>query len=160
MVPRTRTVQPRNTIIQTSGSKPSYSAASLIYVDPYCTVFKFPLEVFFEVFSYLSDHRHFIRENFYGGESRVWAERKHAERSVVIRRITMTCWPLRNRLLPLLWTDVEGCIWHTRFNNETKSGGLAANPYAQCAYLDSTPAIAAHVRCVCSCLLQLDLFYK
>ena len=159
VVSQTRAVQPRSTRIQRSGSE--YSGTStLIHADLRYTVFKFPLELFLEVFSYLADHRRFIRENYYGRRSGVGIGRQHAERSVVIRRLTMTCWPLRNLLLPLLWADAEGCIPHTRYDYNTKKGGWGSNPYLQCGYLATTPAIAAYVQCVRSCLLQLNLVHK
>jgi len=149
-------VQPRSAIIQTSASEYS-GPAILIHADLCYTVFKFPLELFLEVFSYLADHRCFIRENYYGRDSGVRIESKHAERSAVILRLTMTCWPLRNLLLPLRWTDVEGCISHSRYDYITMSGGFGSNPYAQCAHLVLTPSIAAYVQCVRSCLLRLNV---
>lgn len=127
-VPRECTTQRKNIRIQTSG------------------LLKLPLELFFEIFSYLSDHRSFIRENYYGREMHTRIERKHAERQLVIGRLTMTCWPLRNGLLPLLWTDAEGCISHIPYNWKTNRGGVGYHLYAQCAYLSSNRAVAAHVR--------------
>ncbi|KAF9643272.1 hypothetical protein BDM02DRAFT_1544475 [Thelephora ganbajun] len=128
VVHRTRAVQQRSTRIQTSG------------------IFTIPLELFLEVFSYLTDHRRFIRENYYGRRSFAFMEKKHAERSIAIRRLTMTCWPLRNLLLPLLWADVEGCISHTRYDCNTRRGGEGSSLHAQCIYLSLNPAIAAYVR--------------
>ena len=158
VAPPTHAVQPRSMRFQTSGSE-YCGTAILIHTDLCCTVFKFPLELFLEVFSYLADHRRFIRENYYGRELK-GIGREHAERSVVIRRLTMTCWPLRNLLLPLLWTDAEGCISHSRYNYNTNTGGLGSNPYDQCIYLASTPAIAVHIQRVCSYLLQLTIAHK
>lgn len=152
MVRRTRTVQPRSTKSKRSGSEYS-GPTTLIHADLRCTVLKLPLELFLEVFSYLADHQHFIRENYYGRRSYISMEKKHVEWSIVIRRLTMTCWPLRNRLLPLLWTDVEGCISHLSYDEEVKRGILGSSPYVQCVYLASTPAIAVHVQCVRSRLL-------
>ena len=113
-----------------------------------CTVFKLPLELFFEILSYSIDHQRFIRENYRGRQLYMGIERKHAERLIVIRKLTMTCWPLRSLLLPLLWTDVEGCISHTRYNCETGTGGPGSSLYAQCNYLFLNPAIAAYVQSV------------
>ena len=128
--------------------------------DLFCAVFRLPLELFFEIFSYLADHRRFIRENYYGRESYVYLERKHAERSIVIRRLTMTCWPLRNLLLPLLWADAEGCISHTHYDYKTKRGGPGLSLYAQCVYLSLNPVIAGYVRSVRSILLKLTMAHK
>ena len=118
--------------------------------DLHCAVLSLPLELFLEIFSYLTEHRDFIRENYYGRKMYVRVGREHAERSITIRRLTMTCWPLRNRLLPLLWADTEGCISHARFDYETKSGGALSHLYAQCVYLALNPTIAAYVRYVLS----------
>ena len=122
-------------------------------LDLCCTVFWFPLELFLEIFSYLADHRQFIRENFYGKKLRARVEREHAERSIVIRRLTMTCWPLRNMLLPLLWADAEGCVSHTSYDYWTHTGGSGYSLYAQCVYLISNPTIAAYVQFVLPLLL-------
>ena len=83
-------------------------------------------------------------------------KKKHAERSIVMRRLAMTCRPLRNLLLPFLWADAEGCVSHSRYDYMTRRGGLGWDLYAQCTYLALCPAIAAHVRCAHSCLLKLD----
>jgi hypothetical protein len=113
-----------------------------------CAVFRLPLELFLEIFSYFVDHRRFIRENYRGRNLYVNIERKHAERSIVIRRLTMTCWPLRNLLLPFLWADAEGCISHTWYDYKTRSGGSGSNLYAECVYLSLNPTIATYVRSV------------
>ena len=65
----------------------------------------------------------------------------------------MTCWPLRNLLLPLLWADTEGCISHIPYDYKTGRGGLGASLYAECTYLSLNPAIAAYVQCVQPLLL-------
>jgi len=110
------------------------------------TVFKLPIELFFEIFSHFDDHRSFIH-NTRGG---VWwgmrMTTECVERSTVIRKFTMTCWTLRNVLLPTLWKNVEGCVVHSRSaNSETgKTYGL----YPQCVYLLSNPTIASYVRWV------------
>ena len=158
VVPWTYAVQPRSTKTQTSGSK-YFGPAILTHADLRCTVFKLPLEIFLKIFSYFADHRRFIRENYYGKKLTVHMERKHAERSVVIRRLTMTCWPLRNGLLPLLWTDVEGCISHISHDREVKRGTYGSSPYAQCVYLASNQAIAACVQCVRSRLFRLNVVH-
>ena len=117
--------------------------------NPFSTVFSLPLELFHEIFSYLADHRNYILERFHGRETLGLMGIEHVERSTTIRNLTMTCWSLRNRLLPLLWTDVEGCI-----RRIPRRGEL--NPphhlYAQCTYLLSNPAIATYVQSVRSFL--------
>ena len=75
-------------------------------------------------------------------------KKRNAERSIAIRRLTMTCWSLRNRLLPLLWADTEGCISHTRYDHTSETGGAESHLYAQCVYLSLNPAIATYVRYV------------
>jgi len=121
-----------------------------LVIDLRYTVFGFPLELILEILSYFSDHRQFIRENFYGRELHANVAREHGERSIVIRRLTMTCWPLRNLLLPLLWAEAEGCISHSRHDYETRTGGSGYGLYAQCVYLISNPTIAAYVQSVLS----------
>ena len=107
------------------------------------TVFKFPVEIFFEIFSYFDDHRRYTRDSYRS----VWygpITIHCVERSTVIRKLTMTCWALRNALLPLLWKNTEGCVVMPLSN-----GGGARETYglyAQCVYLLSNPTIAAHVQ--------------
>ena len=60
----------------------------------------------------------------------------------------MTCWPLRNLLLPLLWEDVEGCISHIYYNPDTGEGGEGSHLHAQCIYLCLNPEVATYVRYV------------
>ena len=119
-------------------------------LDRSCAVSKLPLEMFLEIFSYLSDHRHFIRVNF-NGRARSefgFVGKEHAEQSIVIRRLTMTCWQLRDMLIPLLWTDVEACVRHTHYDPNTGSGGVGSSLYAICLYLSLNRTIAVHVRFV------------
>ena len=106
--------------------------------------------MFLEIFSYLSDHRHFICVNFEGraGSNYVFIGKEHAEQSIVIRRLTMTCWQFRDMLIPLLWTNVEACVRHTHYDPNTGSGGVGSSLYAKCLYLSLNRAIAAHVRFV------------
>ncbi|KAF9782926.1 hypothetical protein BJ322DRAFT_182478 [Thelephora terrestris] len=105
-----------------------------------------PLELILEILSYFTDHRSFIRENYNGRGMYALMGKEHAERSIIIRRLTMTCRPLRNRLLPLLWADTEGCVSHTSYDYTTGTGGGGLRLYAQCIYLSKHRAIAAHVR--------------
>ena len=65
------------------------------------------------------------------------------------RKLTMTCWHLRNILLPLLWEYVEGCNlldWPTI--GSRRKVPLKYGLYAQCSYLLHNPTICACVRCV------------
>jgi len=64
------------------------------------------------------------------------------ERSTAIRKLTATCWVMRNTLLPVLWKDVEGCVVSNPGHGHTY--GL----YDQCVYLLSNPTIATYVQCV------------
>lgn len=109
------------------------------------TVFKFPAELLFEIFSYFGDHRRYIHDTCSNGQRYGEVMRtKHVERSTVIRKLTMTCWGLRNALLPILWRDVEGCVVRLPSDDPyiKKTYGL----YAQCVYLLSNPVIAANVQ--------------
>ena len=110
--------------------------------DLHLIVLKFPLELFLEIFSYLNDHRDFIKGTYHVGFTAQRMERKDVERSTVIRNLTMTCWPLRNVLLPVLWKDAEGCALLPAGRK------FAYGLYAQCEYLLSNPAVAVHVQCV------------
>ena len=69
---------------------------------------------------------------------------RHVERSTVIRKLTMTCWTLRNTLLPVLWKNTEGCI--VRPPSGMRETGMTYGLYAQCTYLLSDPTIAAYVQ--------------
>ena len=66
------------------------------------------------------------------------------ERSTVIRKLTMTCWTLRDVLLPILWRHVEGCVVEStsKRGRTRKTYGL----YPQCVCLLSDPKIAAYVQ--------------
>jgi hypothetical protein len=106
-------------------------------------VFKLPFELLFEIFSHLNDHRDFFKGNPHVGMFLRRMEKGHVERSTVIRNLTMTCRPLREVLLPVLWKDVEGCTVSSYvFKNSTY--GL----YAQCEYLISNPMVASYVQFV------------
>lgn len=70
-------------------------------------------------------------------------EKEHVERSTAIRKLTMTCWAMRDTLLPVLWKDVEGCVVPSR-----PRGSFTYGLYDQCVYLLSNPTIAAHVQYV------------
>ena len=115
--------------------------------DPDRTVFKLPIELFFEIFSHFYDHLRYIHDTpgagigFYGVALKAY----HVERSTIIRKLTMTCWALRDTLLPVLWRNVEGCVVESTSDDDgesKKTYGL----YAQCVYILSNPTIAAHIR--------------
>ena len=134
--------------LQTSGSGYSGSCPFLsTCADPGCAVFKLPVELFFEIFSHLYDHRRRIRDTAASISGEPWSvmEPQHVERSTIIRKLTMTCWALRDTLLPILWRITEGCVVSSASGGggePRKSYGL----YTQCVYLLLNPTIAAHVR--------------
>jgi len=112
-----------------------------------CTVFKLPVELFFEIFSHLYDHRRYISNILCYTHTWFEAPRmtaSHVERLTVIRKLTMTCWALRNALLPVLWMNTEGCVVESPSDGgETRTTyGL----YPQCVYLLSNPAVAVYVQ--------------
>jgi len=138
--------------VQASGSGCSGSLSFLFFQpasDMGCTVFKLPVELFPEVFSHLYDHRQYIRDSLddtggiiYG----VGMKAQHVERSTVIRNLTMTCWVLRNALLPALWKHTEGCVVESSPNDGGDEPRKTYGLYAQCIYLLSNPTIAAYVQ--------------
>jgi len=75
-------------------------------------VFRLPAELIIEVLTYFGDpHRNVRREKAYRGiyELDEIVPLEHVERLTVVRKLTMTCWHLRNMLFPLLWKYIEGC---------------------------------------------------
>jgi len=110
------------------------------------TVFKLPVELFFEIFSYFDDHRRFIRNTCGNGGFGMSMITQFVERSTVIRKLTMTCWALRNILHPVLWKNTEGCIAH--LPSPSRRTGKTYGLYAQCVYLLSNPMIASYVQWV------------
>ena len=111
--------------------------------DSDLTVFKLPFELLLEIFSYFNDYRDFIQETGRTGSFSLAIQKENVERSTAIRRLTMTCWTLRNALLPVLWKDAEACVVPF-YPREDFTYGL----YAQCEYLLSNPTVAAHVQSV------------
>ena len=110
------------------------------------TVFKLPVEIFFEIFSHLNDHRRFIRDTHGSGWYGVVASTQDVERSTVIRKLTMTCWALRNTLLPILWKNTEGCVVGPP--SDGGKTGVTYGLYAHCVHLLSNPTIATYVQWV------------
>ena len=76
------------------------------------------------------------------------------ERLTVIRKLTMTCWHLRNTFLPLLWEYVEGCNLFIRchYSMLDEMVPLKNGLYDQCSYLAQNPTIGAYVQCVHFCI--------
>lgn len=109
-----------------------------------CIVFKLPAELLFEIFSHFGDHRQTIRNTCGKSWSGLGMIPQSVERSTVIRKLTMTCWALRNTLLPILWRNTEGCavLQPSASNRARKVCGL----YPQCIYLLSNPTVASYVR--------------
>ena len=136
---------------QTSGSEHRNLLNHLVragfMTDLDLVVFKLPIELLLEIFSYLSNHRRFIKGIGYHGPAYSGSTsmgKEEVEQSTAIRRLTMTCRALQTALLPILWKDVEGCeIWVPDSRGKSTYG-----LYAQCKYLLSHPTIATHVQCV------------
>lgn len=123
-----------------------------LHLDVGRTVFRLPVELIVEIFTYFGDPRRTIINAKTVRGAGIALDPKHVEWSTIIRRLTMTCWYLRNMLLPLLWEHVEGCkVLYRRPLPEDpgpKRMVLAGSGlYAQCAYLVLNPTIAAYVRC-------------
>ena len=152
VTPCTHGVKPR--CVQTSASEYSGLQPFIPLIAPpiRIVVFKLPTELIIEILSYFGDPRHnILRERF--GQGRGVLALQHVERLTVIRKLTMTCWRLRNTLFPILWQYVEGCdlfdcypdprdhFWMVPLKN-----GL----YAQCLYLERNPTIGAYVQYVYS----------
>ena len=110
------------------------------------TVFRIPAELIVEVLTYFGDPHHNILLVKVDKETNWPLLPERIERLTVIRKLTMTCWHLRNTLFPLLWKYVEGCNVLCSDPVRRLQNGL----YAQCAYLVLNPAVGAYVQCVCS----------
>ena len=131
--------------VQTSGSEPPtpISPLSRSAFDTAHTVFRIPAELVVKILTYFGDpHRNILSVKGYSGSYQALSP-KHIERLTVMRKLTVTCWHLRNMLFPLLWEYVAGCkvLLRGRIGNDLR---------AQCAYLILNPAIGAYVRCVYS----------
>ena len=116
-----------------------------------CAVVRLPNELVLEVLSYFRDpHRKILRAR---GGPFPWLnlDPKYVERLTITRRLTMTCWHLRNKLFPILWKYVEGCNFaprhpasKTRYTPVPPKNGL----YSQCSYLLLNPSVGVYVQCV------------
>ena len=77
---------------------------------------------------------------------------EHMERLTVIRKLTMSCWHLRNVLLPLLWEYVEGWRVFARRQAAHHDPTLGewvlpkSGLYDQCSYLAHNPIVGAYVQ--------------
>jgi len=115
-------------------------------------VFRLPAELIIEVLTYFGDpHRNVRREKAYRGiyELDEIVPLEHVERLTVVRKLTMTCWHLRNTLFPLLWKYVEGCDLSDRHRAGLGQTAAPKNGlYAQCSYLISNPTICDYVQYV------------
>jgi len=149
--PRTHGVEPR--CIQTSGS--GYFGflfpSILLTVFRRGSVFGLPAELVVGILSHFGDPHRNIRHERSGRGSGVLVL-EHVERLAVIRKLTMTCWHLRNMLLPLLWEYVEGCnfLGHRPFRYQRAGSDqmvpLKNRLYDQCSYLIRNPKISAYVQ--------------
>ena len=111
-------------------------------------VFGLPPELIVGIFSHFGDPRHNIRREKSCRGSRILVL-EDVERLTVIRKLTMTCWHLRNMLFPLLWEYVEGCnLFGPRPSHRRHAGMvfLQNGLYAQCSYLIRNPTICAYVQ--------------
>lgn len=107
-------------------------------------VFRLPAELILEILAQFEDpHRNIL---FVKGERYARLKLDQVERLTVIRKLTMTCWHMRNKLLPVLWKYVEAC----NFPSLRRSLGppLSNGLYAQCSYLLLNPTVGAYVECV------------
>ena len=143
--PQTHGVSPRCT--QTSGSERSgsnlRSCRSPLTIA--IAVFKLPFELIIEILSHFGDpHRNILLSR--GRCQAVVPE--HVERLTVTRKLTMTCWHLRNKLFPLLWKYVEGC--HRRYKSRPSYYMPNDGLYNQCVYLALNPTVGAYVQYVSS----------
>ena len=101
-------------------------------------VFRLPIELIIEILACFGDPRHNILYLKTARGARVVLDPGRVERLTAIRVLTMTCWHLRNMLLPLLWKYVEGCNVSYRHHQTLVRDPviLAGNGlYAQYAYL-------------------------
>jgi len=139
---------PRQAIIPTSpctyGVKPRHIQTS--------GIFRLPAELITKILDHFEDsHRKVLL-----GKSWVFpvAGTIFVERLTAIRRLTMTCWHLRNEFLPILWEYVEGCNLIPRHLSlcvflQPNWGSLVTNGlYPQCSYLLLNPTICAYVQTI------------
>jgi len=114
-------------------------------------VFGLPAELIVGILSHSGDpHRNIRHERFCQGDGTPVLE--HVERLTAIRKLTMTCWHLRNMLFPLLWEYVEGCNLFGRPTIHRRPGlemvPLRNGLYDQCSYLIHNPTICPYAQYV------------
>ena len=160
--PRTHGVRPR--CIQTSRCTSSgfHKVPIRSPFDVGRTVFRLPNELIVEVVTCFGDPHHNILsvKSTRGESASLYPE--HVERLTAIRKLTMTCWHLRNMLFPLLWKYVEGCNVHCRRLMPLRPGSkrviqVGNGLYDQCVYLVLNPIIGAYVQCVYSLIHEWRL---
>lgn len=112
-------------------------------------VFGVPAELIIKILTNFGDpHRNIRHERCGRKGGTLFVE--SVERLTVIRKLTMTCWHLRNMLFPLLWEYVEGCNLCEPHPDLDEVIPLENGLYAQCLYLIHNPTIGAYVRSVYS----------
>ena len=111
------------------------------------TVFRLPVELIVEIITYFEDPHHNILSAKTVRGARRPLDPEDVERLTVIRKLTMTCWHLRNKLFPFLWECVEGCDV-VRYRPAHRRCTVGNGLYSQCAYLILNPTIGAYVQCV------------
>ena len=105
-------------------------------------VFQLPSELVAEILSHFGDpHRNVLFSRGQCNEAFV----EDVERLTVLRKLTMTCWRLRNALFPLLWEYVEGC---NIYESDTDPPRLKNGLYSQSAYIVRNPTVGAYVQYV------------
>ena len=136
-------VNPRHA--QTSGSECSGFHNPHSYSSPLTVtlaVFRLPFELIVNILSCFGDPHHNILLS--RGRFRA-AFPEHVKWLTVTRKLTMTCWHLRNTLFPLLWKYVEGChLYYKSHPAYSPNDGL----YHQCMYLALNPVVGAYVQYV------------
>ena len=131
---------------------PRFAISMLSPLVSTSAVFGFSAEVILEIITHFGDpRRDFLLENRMDHPALLVFPRldsELAERLTVIRRLTMTCWRLRNMLFPLLWEYTEGRYFSPLRPSNKRYGALSHGLWAQCTYLLLNPTVGAYVRCV------------
>lgn len=139
---------------ETSSYHSAYRCPTLRFL-----VFKLPAELIVETLSHFGDPHHNMRRERTGRGSGIPLV-ELVERVTVIRKLTMTCWGLRNILFPLLWEYVEGCNMFAPCPDRPTAEhmiSLKNGLPAQCSYLIRNPTIGAYIQYAYSCLSRIKL---